>query len=435
MSNTPLGNLFSVLNNALDSKAANAVGLRKLLEKATYSSTKNGISVASKAAKLFKSPKKQDKVHRLDNSKSKGLFDLNLTEDQQMIQDTIKDFVAQKITPVAEHCSEEGKISKDLDKAFNELGLTYYSVPESMGGMLVEKATVTQMIITEALAYGDLGLALGLLTPIGVLNALVAWGSPDQQEKYIPPFLKEGEKLVASIAVNEPSVLFNPFELSTTAQKKGSSYIINGAKNMIPLAEHAEFFLVAANVTGEGSQVFIVEAKTKGVSIELESAMGLRAAELGKIKFENVEVSTSSLLVSGEEYRSFIDHVRLSWCALAVGTSKATLDYVIEYCNEREAFGEPISHRQAVAFMIAEIKIELESMRVLTQRAVSKAEQGMDFGKEAYLANVMCNDKSMEIGTNGVQLLGGYGYCRDYPVERWYRDLRAVSLCYNGMHL
>ncbi|MCB0502248.1 MAG: acyl-CoA dehydrogenase family protein [Bacteroidetes bacterium] len=435
MSNTPLGNLFSALNNALDSKVAGAIGLRKFLVKATYTSAFNGVNVATKAAKIFTSPKKQKEAHRLASTAKSTLFDLNLTEDQQMIQDTIKDFVAQKITPVAEHCSEERKVSEDLVQAFGELGITYYSVPEAMGGMLNEKATVTQMIITETLAYGDVGVALALLTPIGALNALVAYGSPEQQEQYIPPFLEEGSHMVASIAVNESNPLFDPFQLETKAVSKGDSYVLNGVKTMIPLADQAEFFLVAANVDGKEPQVFIVEAKTKGLSIATDRAMGLNAAELGKITLKDVEVPASAVLLSGSTYSNFIDHIRLSWCALAVGASKAALDYVIDYANSREAFGEPISHRQAVAFMIANIKIEMEAMQVLTQRAVSRAEQGMDYSKEAYLASVLCSEKAMEIGTNSVQLLGGYGFCRDYPAERWYRDLRAVAISYNGMHL
>ncbi|MEZ5007849.1 MAG: acyl-CoA dehydrogenase family protein [Chitinophagales bacterium] len=435
MSNTPLGNLFSALNNALDSKVASALGLRKLLVKATYTSAFNGINVATKASKVFTAPKKQKTAHRLEATKKSNLFDLNLTEDQQMIQDTIKDFVAQKITPVAEHSSEERKVSAELNASFNELGITYYSVPEAMGGMLNEKATVTQMIITENLAYGDVGIALALLTPIGALNALVAYGSPEQQETYIPPFLEEGSRMVASIAVNEADTLFDPFQLSTKAEKKGNSYVLNGEKNMIPLADQAEFFLVAADVEGKGSQVFIVEAKSKGLSIATDRGMGLNAAEMGKITLKNVEVPATALLVDNNNYNGFIDHIRLSWCALAVGASKAALEYVIDYANSREAFGEPISHRQAVAFMIANIKIEMEAMQVLTQRAVSRAEQGLDFSKEAYLASVLCSEKAMEIGTNSVQLLGGYGFCRDYPAERWYRDLRAVAISYNGMHL
>ena len=134
-------------------------------------------------------------------------------------------------------------------------------------------------------------------------------------------------------------------------------------------------------------------------------------------------------------YQDFINYARLGWCALAVGTAQAVLDYVIPYCNDRIAFGEPISHRQAVAFMIANIKIELDSMQVLTQRAVALAEKGKPFAREAYLARVLCADKAMEIGTNAVQLLGGHGFTKEHPVERWYRDLRAVALMEGGLHL
>jgi alkylation response protein AidB-like acyl-CoA dehydrogenase len=435
MSNTPLGNLFSALNNALDSKVAAAIGLRKFFVKATYQSAFNGVGLVTKASKVFASPKQQKQANRLENRPAANLFDLSLTEDQQMVQDTLKDFVAQKIKPIAEKCSEEGKIPESLMQSFNELGLTYYSVPEPMGGMLNDKATVTQMIISETLANGDMGMALALLTPIGALNALVAWGSAAQQEKYIPPFLEEGNRMVATIAVNEPTALFNPFELKTTATSKNSGYVINGVKCLVPLGEQAEFFLVAAELNGKGSQVFIVEATAKGISLETDRCMGLRAAELTKVTFNNVEVAADSVLVDAKDYASFMHHIQLAWCAFSVGTAQATLDYVIEYGNNREAFGEPITHRQAVAFMIANIKIELESMRVLTQRAVSKAEQGLDFGKEAYLAHIFCREKAMEIGTNGVQLLGGYGFCRDYPVERWYRDMRSVAIQHNGMHL
>lgn len=165
--------------------------------------------------------------------------------------------------------------------------------------------------------------------------------------------------------------------------------------------------------------------------------MGLNAAGLCELSFENVKVNETAVLggTEGVPYMEFVNYCKLGWCSLAVGCCQAVLDYVIPYANDRFAFGEPISHRQAVAFMIADIKIEMDSMRVLTQRAASKAEQGLDFGREAYLAHLFCSDKAMQIGSNGVQLLGGHGYIRDFPVERWYRDLRAVSIALNGVHL
>jgi alkylation response protein AidB-like acyl-CoA dehydrogenase len=130
-----------------------------------------------------------------------------------------------------------------------------------------------------------------------------------------------------------------------------------------------------------------------------------------------------------------VDLSRIALCALSVGAAQAVLDYTIQYCNDRQAFGEPISHRQAVAFMIANLGIELESMRLLTLRAASRAEQGLPFHREAYLARVICMEKGMEIGTNGVQLLGGHGFIKEHPVERWYRDLMTVSVMEGGLLL
>ena len=134
-------------------------------------------------------------------------------------------------------------------------------------------------------------------------------------------------------------------------------------------------------------------------------------------------------------YREFIDLGTLAWCALAIGTAQAVLDYVVPYCNERKAFGEPISHRQAVAFMVADIAIELDAMRMLTYRAVCRAEQGKPFQRETHLARTLVKDKAMQIGTDGVQLLGGHGFTHEYPVERWYRDLRAIGVVFGGLHL
>ena len=135
------------------------------------------------------------------------------------------------------------------------------------------------------------------------------------------------------------------------------------------------------------------------------------------------------------DYRAFVDLGTLAWCSLAIGTCQSVLDYVGPYCNERTAFGEPISHRQAVAFMIADMAIELDAMRMLTYRAVCRAEQGKSFQREAHLARTLVKDKAMKIGTDGVQLLGGHGFTHEYPVERWYRDLRAIGVAFGGLHL
>ncbi|HET6336476.1 MAG TPA: acyl-CoA dehydrogenase family protein, partial [Polyangiales bacterium] len=155
----------------------------------------------------------------------------------------------------------------------------------------------------------------------------------------------------------------------------------------------------------------------------------------GRVVFDDVRLPTRALLGDGVDVCDFtelVDLSRLALCALMVGTSQAILDYTITYCNDRIAFGEPVSHRQAVAFLIANIGIELESMRLLTLRAASRAEQGLPFHRESYLARVLCADKGMEIATNGVQLLGGHGFIKEHPVERWYRDLMTISTMEGG---
>jgi len=207
-------------------------------------------------------------------------------------------------------------------------------------------------------------------------------------------------------------------------------------KATVPLVNSAELFLVAANVEGEGPALFLVDSSAEGLEVETQNAMGLRPAAMGNIKLKNVEINADARLGDDTfDYATLISYARLGWCALAVGTAKAILDEVIPYANERIAFGEPISNRQSVAFMIANIRIEMDSMKILMERAAALAEQGKPFQREAYLAAVACQEYAMNIGTDGVQLFGGIGFMRDFPAERWYRDLRAVSWNFNAMHL
>jgi len=165
-----------------------------------------------------------------------------------------------------------------------------------------------------------------------------------------------------------------------------------------------------------------------GLEVEAEPSMGLRAASLSRLVLDDARVDELSLLGSAEDYADCVRLSRLAWCALSLGTAQAVLDYVIPYVNEREAFGEPISHRQSVAFMVANIGIELNGMRLVTYRAASRAAQGKSFAREVALARTLCAERGMQIGNDGVQLLGGHGFVKEHPVERWYRDLRAIGI-------
>ena len=201
----------------------------------------------------------------------------------------------------------------------------------------------------------------------------------------------------------------------------------------MPSAGSSELFIVGAQLDGKPA-LFIVESDSKGLIVEADPGMGVRAAGMGRLLLRDVAVPESALL--GEEpgdasfaaYRDVVRLSRLGWSALAAGTAKAVLDYVIPYVNEREAFGEPISNRQAVAFMVATIATEVDSIRLVTLRGAARAEQGLSFAREAALARKLTIDKGLQIGLDGVQLLGGHGFTKEHPVERWYRDLRGAGI-------
>jgi hypothetical protein len=313
-----------------------------------------------------------------------------------------------------------------LKRSVTELGITQVGVPEALGGMGGERSATTGVLVAEALAHGDMGLAVACLAPAAVSNALALWGDADQQAAYLPAFVGD-DVPAAALAVVEPQVLFDPFALRTTARRSGGGFVLDGVKSLVPRAHTAELFIVAADLDGAPA-LFLVESGTAGITVEPDPAMGLRAASMARVELSDVTVPQAALLGDGSAYTECIRLSRLGWAALALGTARAVLDYVIPYVNERQAFGEPISHRQAVAFMVANIGIELEGARLVTLRAASRAEQGKPYAREAALARRLTTEYGMKIGSDGVQLLGGHGYVKEHPVERWYRDLRAVGV-------
>lgn len=435
MAQDPTGIALNVLNRFAGSSWADKLGLRKPVEKSAYTLTKTGFRLIATAARQFGGKQKVDKPERLNKpGYTTDLFDLNISDEQQMIRESVQSFARDVLRPQAHDLDGRLDMPDDLFAQANELGLAMFSVPEALGGAAAERSPVTATLIAEDLAHGDLSLALGILCPISVANALTQWGDAAQQSKYLPDFCGEKPPL-ATIAVNEPVPLFNPHRMTTRAVRRGNDWVLNGAKSLVPLANRSELMLVAAQ-TEQGPAVFIVEGGTRGVSFTDDRGMGLRATGLCRVTLEDVVLPAEAKLGTDDfDYRAFLDYGTLGWCALATGTAQAALDYLIPYVNDRVAFGEPISHRQSVAFMVANIGIELESMRLLTWRAASRAEQGLDFHREAALARVLCAERGMEIGTNGVQLLGGHGFTKEHPAERWYRDLRAVGIQYNGLHL
>jgi alkylation response protein AidB-like acyl-CoA dehydrogenase len=309
-----------------------------------------------------------------------------------------------------------------------EVGLPILGIPEALGGVSEERSAVAGTLVAEALAHGDMGLAVAALAPGSVATALGLWGTDAQQQTYLPAFTGD-DVPAAALALTEPTVLFDPLSPATTARRDGDDYVLDGLKSAVVRGADAELFVVGAALEGR-PVLFLVESSAAGLAIEADPSMGVRAASLTRLSLSGVRVPADAVLgaTDGSTYTECVRLSRLAWCALAVGTGQAVLDYVTTYVNEREAFGEPISHRQAVAFMVADIAIELQAMRLVTYKAASRAAQGKDFAREVALARSLCASKGMRIGLDGVQLLGGHGFVKEHPVERWYRDLRAIGI-------
>ncbi len=425
--------------------------LQPVVDRVVFQSTKSGVRTMGQVSRSFRKVSKATKPIRLGShdkaaaeaaadttsaapEKRSYNFDLNPSEDQQMFIETIAEFRGTRLRDVAAEANNTATVPEGLVQEVAELGVVAINVPEEFEGIATGEDTVTNALVAEALAYGDLSLAVAALAPAGVANVLTAFGTAQQQETYLPAFGSENPP-AAAVALVEPQPLADPMAPVTTARRKGDQLVIEGAKALVPNAINAELFIISADFEGMPLLV-IVEADAKGLTIEADPSMGLRPAGIARVILDDVTVPVDNVLGGlsrpaedrAQELAEIIARGRIGWAALAAGTAHAVLDYVVPYVNEREAFGEPISHRQAVAFKVADIATELDGLKLVVARAAARADQGKSFFREAALAKAIATDKGMQIGSDGVQLLGGHGYVKEHPVERWYRDLRAIGI-------
>ncbi|WP_171538363.1 acyl-CoA dehydrogenase family protein [Acinetobacter terrestris] len=427
MVNKAQGFGLSLITKIAGSDVLDQFKLRKFLEKSLYQGSKIGFKTLSKTQKAFKTDAHVSK-QRLPNQQ-KSLFDLSLTEEQQMTCDAMDQFASKVLYPLAAETDNNEKFPVILWQHATDLGLNDYALPEALGGVATEKNILSNILIAEHLAKGDFTLTAGLLSTFSVINAITQWGSEKIQSTYLPSFAQDTE-IYATFAMQETTPAFNPLKLKTKAMLSNGQYVIDGEKTLVLLGETADLFLVNADLNGS-PEVFVVK-RDSSITAKKSPAMGLKAAETVTLHFNH---SPAELLGDDDfNYTAFLDLGNLMWCAMAVGTCEAVKTYCIQYANERTAFGEPISHRQSVAFMIADMAIEIDAMRMLVLNAASLAEAGQPFHREAYLARLLCAEKSMKIGTDGVQILGGHGFTKEHPVERWYRDLRATAILHSGLH-
>jgi len=429
----PIGYLVAGLSRLAQADLLDRLKLRRQAEQTVFTVTSNGFKVVTAANRQFTRRGSGSKQGiRAPGVSAPGTFDLSPTEDEQMLVDVVTEFADEVVRPAAAEANEACAAPVELLEAGLEIGLPILGVPESLGGVSEERSAMAGTLVAEALGKGDMGLAVAALAPGSVATAIGLWGTEEQQQTYLPAFTGEqkGEQVpAAALALAEPSVLFDALTPSTTATRAGDGFVLDGVKSMVPRGAEAELFVVGAMLEGTPA-LFLIESSTPGLTVEADPSMGVRAASLTTLRLDGVRLAANSVLgaTDGTTYAECVRLSRLAWCALAVGTGQAVLDYVTPYVKEREAFGEPIAHRQSVAFMVADMATELQAMRLLTYKAAARAAAGKDFSRQVALARTLCADKGMRIGLDGVQLLGGHGFVKEHPVERWYRDLRAVGI-------
>ncbi|RNL79382.1 acyl-CoA dehydrogenase family protein [Nocardioides marmorisolisilvae] len=422
----PIGLAVIALNKLAQSDVLDRLKIRKTSEQTVFRVTSAGFKTASAAGRAFARAGGAGGGKRVPSAKNTGLFDLTPGEDEQMLVDVVTEFATEVVRPAAAEANEACAAPEDLLKASLEIGLPILGVSEELGGIAAERSAVAGVLVHEALSQGDMGLAVASLASGAVATALSLYGSDAQQSTYLPAFAGD-EVPAAALVLAEPTALFDPLTPSTQATRSGNGFVLNGEKSGVVRGAEAELFIIGAELDGK-PQLFLVESSTPGITVVSDPSMGVRAAGLTRLVLKDVALEDVALFGDAATYREVVQNSRLAWCALAIGTGQAVLDYVTPYVKERSAFGEPIAHRQSVAFMVANIAIELQGMRLLTYKAASRVAQGKDASREIALARRICAERGMGIGNDGVQLLGGHGFVKEHPVERWYRDLRAIGL-------
>jgi alkylation response protein AidB-like acyl-CoA dehydrogenase len=361
------------------------------------------------------------------------MINFQLSEEQTMIRDLVGAFAREEIRPAARQADESAEIPGALIEKIWELGLVRGAIPESYGGDGGERSAVTGAVVAEELGYGDLAVGIHALAPRLFAYPVLAMGTAEQKDKYLRPFTAP-KFAAATAAVMEPKWDFDLTELGTTARREGAGFILNGTKCAVPLAAESDAILVyAKNGAGTGFagvDAFIVARDNPGLKIgQREQNMGLKGLASYEISLDNCKIAADARLGGdkGIDFSRLMSEARVGFAAMAIGVMRAASDYSRDYAKERKAFGVPIATKQAIAFMLADMAIEIDAARLLVWEAAAKLDKGHDALKESYLAKNYVAASALKVTDNAVQVLGGHGYIREHPVEMWLRNARSVA--------
>ena len=365
------------------------------------------------------------------------MMNFSLTEEQKLLRKMARDFVQNEIVPVAAEYDESGEFPWPVIRKAHQLGLMNMTIPEEYGG--VGGSIIEVCIVAEELFAGCAGIGTSILTNFLSTMPIILAGTHEQKERFLAPLLDE--LILGDFCLTEPDAGSDVANLRTSITRDGDDYILNGAKMFITNGGVANFHVVFATFEpGKRNYrafcTFVVPSDTPGVSVgKKENKMGQRASDTAEVIFENVRVPRENLL--GQEGEGFkiamrtVDKTRTSVSACAVGIARAAFEVARDYAKERLTFGKPLAAHQAIQFMLADMAIKIETARLMCWKAAWLTDNGLPNNLESSISKCYSTDMCMEVTTDAVQILGGYGYSKEYPVEKYMRDAKLMQI-YEG---
>lgn len=363
-------------------------------------------------------------------------MDFDLTQEQQLWRDTVRDFVAKEVKPKARHVDETGDFNWDATRKMGPLGLLGLNVPEAYGGAGVD--AVSAALAIEQLGWGCGSTALAIAAHNGLGCAPIANYGYEELKQHFLPSAASGKRKLAALALTEPGAGSDlKGGVQTSAELKGDEWVINGEKMWCTNASIADFIVTLVR-TGQGAgsdslSLIVVPTDTAGLSIgPAEKKMGLHGSPTHAVSYQNVRVPAANTVGDqgkGLQYTlATLDGGRIGIGALATGLAQAALDEAIKYAKERQTFGQPIANHQAVQWMLADAETNINAARLMVYQAAFAKQQGPPFTKLAAMAKLFATEMAEKVCRDAIQIHGGYGYSSEYPVERIYRDARLMTI-------
>ncbi|MCC6332745.1 MAG: acyl-CoA dehydrogenase family protein [Myxococcales bacterium] len=359
-----------------------------------------------------------------------------LSDDEKALQETARKFAREVMRPKAAHCDEASEFPKDIIRQAAELGLMNMTVPQAHGGM--ELSHQAQVVIAEELAWGCAGMATSMIANDLALLPIILGATSEQKEKFLRPFTT-GFKL-ASFALTEPGAGSDVAGMRCTARRDGDFYVVNGQKQWITNGEYADQFSLFCTLDPaqkhKGIMCLVVEGRPKGLTVgKHENKMGQRASNTVTLTFEDVRVPVANRI--GKEGEGFLiamntlDNSRPLTAMFAIGIARAAMEHALDYSRQRQQFGKPIADFQGIQFMLADMAADVEAARLLTYKSAWLLDSGQRNTLVSSYAKRFAADMAMKATTDAVQIFGGYGYSKEYPVEKLMRDAKLIQI-YEG---